>query len=239
MTTTTTTTTTTMTTTARPSLPDATATAARTRIRLTNRPALVVSALAIAAAVAGASALAVAGAPAPKFTAEQIARGAYLVKATGCSDCHTPMKLGANGPEHDMSRLLSGHPQQLALPPAPALPPGPWMATVSATMTAWSGPWGTSFTANLTPDKETGLGTWTARNFVDTIRTGRHMGSGRALLPPMPFPAYLHFSDQDLVAMFAYLQSLPAVSNRVPQPLPPPVPPTVAAGKQAPRPTAP
>jgi hypothetical protein len=47
------------------------------------------------------------------------------------------------------------------------------------------------------------------------------MGRGRAVLPPMPIPAYRNFSDADLQAIFAYLQSIPAVSNRVPQPRPP------------------
>jgi hypothetical protein len=80
-----------------------------------------------------------------------------------------------------------------------------------------------SFTANLTPDAETGLARWTLRNFVDTIRSGRHMARGRAILPPMPIPMYKNFTDDDLAAVFAYLQSIPAISNRVPEPLPPAV----------------
>jgi hypothetical protein len=78
-----------------------------------------------------------------------------------------------------------------------------------------------SFTANLTPDRDTGLGKWTLRTFTDTIRTGRHMGRGRAILPPMPIPMYKNFTDADLDAVFSYLQSIPAVSNRVPEPLSP------------------
>jgi mono/diheme cytochrome c family protein len=150
-----------------------------------------------------------------------VARGKYLVDAIGCADCHTPLVMGASGPERDPTRHLSGHPDTLAMPPAPTLPPGPWLATMSATMTAWSGPWGTSFTANLTPDKETGLGTWTVDQFIATIRTQRHQGHGRALLPPMPAVIYANLSDEDLRAVFAYLQSIPAIKNRVPQPLPP------------------
>jgi hypothetical protein len=151
--------------------------------------------------------------------ASHVKRGEYLIKTSGCNDCHTPLKMGPTGPEPDWSRLLSGHPADLALPAAPKLPPGPWMATVSATMTAWSGPWGTSYTVNLTPDKETGLGQWTERNFIDSIRTGRHMGRGRPILPPMPWQAYKNFTDGDLKAMFAYLQSIPPISNRVPDPV--------------------
>jgi hypothetical protein len=79
-----------------------------------------------------------------------------------------------------------------------------------------------SFTANLTPDPETGLGRWTLQNFKDTIRTGRRMGRGRQILPPMPIPMYKHFTDADLEAIFAYLRTVPAIVNRVPEPLPPP-----------------
>jgi len=103
--------------------------------------------------------------------------------------------------------------------PAPA--PGPWLVTVAATNTAWSGPWGVSYTANLTPDAETGLGKWTLRDFMATLRTGRHMGRGRLILPPMPIPMYKHFTDSDMDAIFTYLRSIPPVQNRVPEPLPP------------------
>ncbi len=153
--------------------------------------------------------------------AEKLSRGSYLATVAGCNDCHTPLKMGANGPEPDMARMLSGHPEGLPMPPAPSLPPGPWLVSVAATNTAWSGPWGVSFTANLTPDRDSGLGKWTLRNFIETIRTGRHMGRGREILPPMPIPMYKHFTDADLEAIFAYLQSIPAVKNRVPEPLPP------------------
>jgi mono/diheme cytochrome c family protein len=186
-----------------------------------------------AAAVVGASVIALfsdasaqsAGAEsaAPAAHADKIARGKYLVTVAGCNDCHTPWKMGAAGPEPDMTRMLSGHPEGFALPPAPKLPEGPWIVTVAATNTAWSGPWGVSYTANLTPDPETGLGKWTLRNFSDTIRTGRHMGRGRPILPPMPIPMYKHFTDADLDAIYSFLRTIPPVKNRVPEPLPPPV----------------
>jgi mono/diheme cytochrome c family protein len=153
--------------------------------------------------------------------ADKLARGKYLVTVAGCNDCHTPWKMGAAGPEPDMSRMLSGHPEAMDLPPAPTLPQGPWIVTVAATNTAWSGPWGVSYTANLTPDADTGLGKWTLRDFVATLRTGRHMGRGRPILPPMPIPMYKNFTDQDMDAIFTYLRSIPAVKNRVPEPLPP------------------
>jgi mono/diheme cytochrome c family protein len=152
----------------------------------------------------------------------RIARGEYLVTIGGCNDCHTPLKLGPRGPEPDTTRMLSGHPEDLEMPPAPALPPGPWIASVAGTMTAWAGPWGVSFTANLTPDTETGLGNWTFEQFVQALRTGRHEGKGRPILPPMPFFNYAKATDEDLASIFSYLRSIPPVRNRVPQPIDPP-----------------
>lgn len=152
---------------------------------------------------------------------DPVERGKLLVTTSGCHDCHTPLKMGPQGPEPDMARQLSGHPAQLQMPPAPQLPEGPWMMTVSATNTAWSGPWGVSFTANLTPDAATGLGTWNQATFIATIRNGKHMGAGRPLNPPMPWQGYAQMSDEDLGAIYAYLQSIPAVNNAVPALIPP------------------
>lgn len=157
--------------------------------------------------------------------AAKVARGQYLVSTSACHDCHTPWKMGPKGPEPDLSRALSGHPEATKLPPPPRLPEGPWLVVWSATNTAIAGPWGVSFTANLTPDVETGIGGWDAKTFVETIRNGRHMGRGRALLPPMPWPVYRQMTDADLESIFAYLQTIPAISNRVPAPLPPPTAP--------------
>lgn len=158
--------------------------------------------------------------PAPLMDAK-VARGKYLVSTSACMDCHTPFKLGPNGPEPDMTRMLSGHPESLKMPPPPKLPRGPWEVVASGTSTAWAGPWGVSYTANLTPDADTGLGKWTERDFIATIRTGRHLGRGREILPPMPIPVYQNFTDDDLAAIFAYLRTIPAVRNRVPEPASP------------------
>ena len=151
----------------------------------------------------------------------RVERGAHLVRTMGCNDCHTPWKMGPRGPEPDMTRALTGHPEDVKLPPPPALPPGPWVWVAAATNTAFSGPWGVSYTMNLTPDKETGLGKWTEEMFVATMRTGRHEGKGRPLLPPMPFQILAALEDEDLKSVFAYLQSLPPVKNRVPAPVDP------------------
>lgn len=160
--------------------------------------------------------------PPTKGNAAAVTRGAYLVSTMGCNDCHTPFKMGPRGPEPDMSRALTGHPADVTMPPPPALPPGPWLTLNSATNTAFAGPWGVSFSANLTPDKDTGLGSWTQEMFIATMRTGRHQGKGRPVLPPMPFQMLGNLTDEDIADLWAYLRSLTPVSNRVPSPVDPP-----------------
>ena len=61
--------------------------------------------------------------------AAQVARGKYLVDIMGCHDCHTPMKMGPKGPEWDMTRALSGHPEELVMPP--------WITFTSSCASAW------------------------------------------------------------------------------------------------------
>ena len=161
----------------------------------------------------GADSTAAAGAP-------SVDRGKYLVTAAGCNDCHTPWKMGPQGPGPDMSRMLSGHPAEMKID-APAMLQPPWMAAGSMTMTAWSGPWGVSFTANLTPDSATGLGAWSLATFDSAIRTGKHMGNGRPILPPMPWPGLRQMTDDDLASVYMFLRSIPAISNKVPDPIMP------------------
>ncbi|MBL9018421.1 MAG: c-type cytochrome [Myxococcales bacterium] len=158
-----------------------------------------------------------------------VERGQYLVTVGGCNDCHTPFKLGPNGPEPDMTRMLSGHPAELVMPPAPA-PTGPWLVASAGTNTAHAGPWGVSFTANLTPDQDTGIGAWSVETFMATIRNGRHMGAGRPLNPPMPWFNYAKMTDEDLRAVYAYLRTIPAIANKVPEPIAPPSAPTAMLG---------
>lgn len=157
----------------------------------------------------------------PDLEKTRMERGAYLVRTMGCHDCHTPWKVGARGPEPDMSRALTGHPADVIMPPPPKAI-GPWTWSGAATNTAFAGPWGVSFTANLTPDPDTGLGRWTVETFIATMKTGRHEGKGRPLLPPMPYPMVAALTDEDIRSLFAYLQSLPPVRNRVPAPIDPP-----------------
>lgn len=153
-----------------------------------------------------------------------IERGNYLVTTMGCGDCHTPWKMGANGPEPDNTRLLSGHPEHAPFPMwSPADFQRNAIALVNPTNTAWAGTWGVSFTANLTPDTSTGIGEWKEVTFISAIRTGKHQGytNARDILPPMPWPAYRNLTDEDLSAIWAYLRSIPPVKNQVPLPIPP------------------
>lgn len=167
-------------------------------------------------------------APSPTLRAEAggpdsapVERGRYLVTITGCNDCHTPFKLGARGPEPDLSKQLSGHPAEAELPAPPAAV-GPWIWSGAATNTAFAGPWGVSFARNLTPDAETGLGSWTFERFERSMRQGRHLGQPdqRPVLPPMPWPAYANLTDDDLAAIWAYLRSVPAIPNASPPSVP-------------------
>ncbi|MGQ0722273.1 MAG: diheme cytochrome c-553 [Candidatus Eiseniibacteriota bacterium] len=146
--------------------------------------------------------------------ADPVARGKYLVEVASCGECHTPWILGPSGPATDASRLLSGHPEKEAHPPAKV--PDGWMMLTSATGTAFAGPWGVSYAMNLTPH-DTGLGVWSEDLFVQAMRRGKHMGVGRPILPPMPWASYSEMPDEDLRAMWAYLQSIPPIENVVPE----------------------
>ena len=146
-------------------------------------------------------------------------RGEHLVAIGGCHDCHTPKTFGPQGPVPDMTRMLSGHPEGIQVSGAPTVPG--WIVFVNDSLTAHAGPWGTSFSANLTPDTETGLGGWTEQNFIEAMRTGRHMGRGRPILPPMPWIVVAQHSDAELKAIWAYLRRVPPIRNEVPAPRPP------------------
>lgn len=160
--------------------------------------------------------------------ASLVERGKVLVTIGGCHDCHSPKKFGPKGPEPDMARALSGHPQDIRIdtPYKPA-PGSPWTVATDDTLTAWSGPWGISFSPNLTPDPNTGLrsGVWTEEVFIKAMRTGKHMGTSRDILPPMPWPFLAQLSDDDLKAIWAYLGTVTPVTNHVPEPIPPAGPP--------------
>jgi hypothetical protein len=149
-------------------------------------------------------------------TAPSVALGEHLVTILACDDCHTPFMLGPAGPEPDMSRRLSGHPASLPLGIPPVPDTGPWQWVGTGTNTAFAGPWGVTFAANLTPDETTGLAIWTEEMFVRSLRDGRHMGQSRQIQPPMPWRAYGSMTDQELKSVYAYLRTVPPVENLVP-----------------------
>lgn len=154
---------------------------------------------------------------------ELIKRGQLLV-TVGCNDCHSPKIMGPEGPSVDASKLLSGHPASMPTQPviASALQPGNWML-MGPDVTSFVGPWGISYPSNLTPDSATGIGTWSEEQFIKTLRTGKHLGleGGRPILPPMPWQVVGKLPDEDLKSIYAYLKSVPPISNRVPGPVSP------------------
>jgi cytochrome c553 len=181
------------------------------RFRL-HRIALVSTVLPIALVIAGCR----------QSASGQVERGRVLVIAAGCNDCHTTKRPGSKGPEPDMSRMLSGHPEEIKITAAYQPAAGsPWTVGTTDGLTAWSGAWGVSFAANLTPDQNTGLGIWTEGMFIKALKTGKHMATSRDILPPMPWNWYAQLSDDDLKAIFAYLRTIPAITNHVADPLPP------------------
>ena len=151
-----------------------------------------------------------------------IRRGEYLVTTIGCGDCHSPKRMGPQGPEADPNLLLSGHPADLPIAKIDTAAAKSWLL-FNSSLTASVGPWGVSYAANLTSD-DTGIGTWTEEQFFRSIREGKQKGlaNGRMLLPPMPWPNFAKLSDDDLKAIFYYLKSTKAVKNLVPAPVAPP-----------------
>ncbi len=102
------------------------------------------------------------------------------------------------------------------MPAAPTLPAGPWIVIVRRDQYRVGGTLGCEFHRESDArSRKLGWAVGRVRNFKDTIRSGRHLGRGRPILPPMPIPMYKHMTDADIEAVFAYLQSIPAISNRV------------------------
>src|SRR5262245_45586375 len=121
----------------------------------------------IVAVALGAVALAQTRSDDAQSAARRVERGRYLVSIAACHDCHSP-KIDAQMTP-DPNRLLSGRPSS-AFPPQQ----GSNEIRASLDLTAWSGPWGNSYAANLTFDPETGLGgRYTEAAFINTIRTGK------------------------------------------------------------------
>lgn len=155
----------------------------------------------------------------------QIGWGAHLVKIAGCNDCHTPKKMGPNGPEDDMSLMLSGHPAQQPPPAFDVKEAAKKGLILTQSFTAWMGPWGITYAANITSDS-TGIGMWTEAQFIKALKEKKWMGldNTRPLLPPMSMMPATQMSDDELKAIFAYLKTTPPIKNVQPTALllPPP-----------------
>ncbi len=130
----------------------------------------------------------------------QVERGKYLAQVGGCTDCHTP---GSFLGHPDTARFLGGSDVGFAVAGLGVFVP-----------------------PNLTPDNETGLGTWSAQQIVTAITTGERP-DGRILAPIMPWQDLSHLTHADALAIAAYLKSLPAVKHKVPGPFGPQEKPTV------------
>jgi hypothetical protein len=164
------------------------------------------------------------GDPKPNFGGfeNQVKWGEHLVTIAGCNDCHTPKKMTPNGPEPDMSLMLSGHPSKMPPPDIDRKTVQEKGLAVTNDLTSWVGPWGISYAANLTPDG-TGIGNWQESNLFTALREGKQKGisSYRPLLPPMPWPQYKNMTDDEIKAIFAYLKSIKPINNLVPEYQPP------------------
>jgi predicted CxxxxCH...CXXCH cytochrome family protein len=155
----------------------------------------------------------------------QVKWGARLVTIAGCNDCHTPKKMGPNGPEDDMSLMLSGHPAQQPPPDFDVKEAAKKGLILTQSFTAWMGPWGITYAANITSDS-TGIGMWTEAQFIKALKEKKWMGldNTRPLMPPMSMMPATLMSDDELKAIFAYLKTTPPIKNVQPTAmlLPPP-----------------
>jgi hypothetical protein len=151
---------------------------------------------------------------------ELIALGEYNVTTMGCHECHSPKIMTPEGPVPDPARLLSGHPadEEFGEYDPAMIQPGKYYLMTQG-LTAFAGPWGISYAGNLTSD-DTGIGNWTEENFRIAITEGWFKGirDSRKLLPPMPWPNFVNMTDEDIHAIFVYLQSTTPISNVVPAP---------------------
>lgn len=155
----------------------------------------------------------------------QVEWGEHLVTIGGCHDCHTPKKMTPMGPVDDSSLLLSGHPESMPAPDVDRKKLESQGFVLTATFTSWVGPWGITYSANLTPDPS-GTGNWTEEQFVYALRNmvSKGLAGGRPLMPPMALMPVKHMTDGELKAIFAYLRTVKPVKNNSVQPTPPATP---------------
>lgn len=152
----------------------------------------------------------------------QVKWGEHLVVIGGCNDCHTPKKMTPMGPVDDTALMLSGHPEKLPAPDVDRKAMESKGLVVTSDFTSWVGPWGISYSANLTPD-ETGTGHWTESQFLYALRNmvSKGLPGARPLMPPMSMMPVKNMSDEELKAVFAYLRTITPIKNNSVQPTPP------------------
>jgi mono/diheme cytochrome c family protein len=75
---------------------------------------------------------------------------------------------------------------------------------------AFETPFGTIYSTNITPESDTGIGGWSGGEFLTSMRRGVRP-DGKHLYPVFPYTAFTKVSDEDIVALYAYLKSLPAI----------------------------
>ncbi len=151
-----------------------------------------------------------------------IEHGEYLVTIMGCNDCHSPKRMGPNGPEVIPELRLSGFPSDRPIIKVKDSLINKGFAMFYPDLTAAVGPWGMSFAGNLTPDP-TGIGNWSEEHFKTALTKGKFKGldNARGLLPPMPVENYKNMKDEDVLAIFQYPKSIEPVRNIVPAPIAP------------------
>ena len=153
------------------------------------------------------------------FSPEQIKEGEILVMEGRCNYCHTPEITDG---EANYGKILFGHPADKTIPELPGVPVGSqqWMEFISELdSTVWIAGDKIVFSANITPDKETGIGTWSKEDFINTIRTGIHPGWKKKLNKPMPWLDYARLSNEQLTSIYSYLMSQQPVVNKVQGPV--------------------
>lgn len=126
---------------------------------------------------------------------ERALRGEYLVELLGCGACHTD---GALLGEPRMDRALAG----------------------SRVGIAWSNPLGDEYPGvvyppNITPDVETGIGSWSDEQIANAVRAGIGRHADRRIAT-MPWRGYATISNDDIEAITAYLRSIEPVAHAVP-----------------------
>lgn len=80
----------------------------------------------------------------------------------------------------------------------------------------FEGPFGVVYAANITQDSKTGIGNWSDQQIIDAIRLG-HSPDGSQLFPAMPYPTFSHMADEDVQNLVAFLRTVPAIENAVPE----------------------